>query len=100
MNKNGKAAIMAPPGAPGAATIAIPSVIINGTIVVNEYDISFIINTAVTQLVMVIVLPIKCAVAQNGITKSRILADTPFFSAISKLNGIVAADDCNPTAAK
>ena len=96
--KNGSADIIAPPGAPGAATIAIPKVIINGNMVDKLWGILFIIKTAVTQLVIVIILPAIWIVAQSGTTKSLISSETPLFLAHSTFTGIVAAEDWVPSA--
>ena len=97
-NKKGKALITAPPGAPGAATIAIPSIHKNGNIIENECGIPFNNRTPIIQLVKVIILPDKWIVAHRGTTKSTISGLVPFSIHIEYLLGIVAADDWVPTA--
>ena len=96
--RNGSAVIMDPPGAPGEATIATPSVMINGITVPRLIGSWFIRHTAVAQAVMVIMDPAIWIFAQRGTTKLRICSQTPSFFAHSRLTGIVAAEDCVPRA--
>ena len=100
IGKKGSALIIAPPGAPGAATIAIPNININGINVDIPKSILFIINTATANDVTDIIEPDKWIVAQSGTQNSLISLLTPLFLAHSTLTGIVAADDCVPTAVK
>ena len=60
----------------------------------------FIINTATANDVTDIIEPDKWIVAQSGTQNSLISLLTPLFLAHSTLTGIVAADDCVPTAVK
>ena len=46
------------------------------------------------------ILPAKWIVAHNGTTNSRISGDVPFRFEHSKFIGIVAAEDCVPSAVK
>ena len=57
-------------------------------------------NTPIIQLVNVIILPDKWIVAHKGTTKSTISGVVPFFKPDWMFTGIVAADDCVPTAVK
>ena len=52
-----RAAIIAPPGTPGAATIVIPSIIMNPSISENEDGMPFISITAYAQATILSVLP-------------------------------------------
>lgn len=98
IGKKGKADTMAPPGAPGAATIAIPNTMTKAAIVPIEIGIEYIIKMAVTQDMMVIIEPARWIVAHSGTTKLAICSETPFFRAISTFVGMVAADDWVPAA--
>ena len=100
IGKNGSALIIAPPGAPGAATIAIPNININGNTVENPWSIPFIISTATANDVTDIILPDKWIVAHKGTQNSLISLLTPLFLAHSTFTGIVAAEDRVPTAVK
>lgn len=51
------AAMTAPPGTPGAATIVIPSMRINGNMTEKDVDMPFSIMTAIEQETRVMVLP-------------------------------------------
>ena len=50
------------------------------------------------QATIFIVLPERCIVAHKGITKEATFSATPFFKVCLKVTGIVAADDCVPSA--
>ena len=71
------AAITAPPGTPGAATIVTPSMRINGNMCWNPISDPLSIRIDNEQDVSVIVEPDKWIVAQRGITKSAIPLFTP-----------------------
>ena len=90
--------MIAPPGAPGAATIAIPRTKINAVIDAKSTGNPYMSKTAIDVHVIAIILPAKWMVAPSGTTKFRIVSDTPFFFATSTLTGIVAAEDCVPNA--
>lgn len=87
-----------PPGAPGEATIAMPSVMMNGMTVARLIGSWFIRQTAVAHAVIVIMEPAIWMFAQSGTTKLRIWEHTPSASAHCRLTGIVAAEDCVPRA--
>ena len=93
-----RAAITAPPGTPGAATIVMPSMRTNGSIWPKVTVQPLSIMTAIAQLVSVMVEPDRWIVAHSGITKSAILEAQPFFFVHSSVTGIVAAEDCVPMA--
>ena len=98
MYRKGSAVIIEPPGAPGEATIAMPSVMMNGITVDKLMGRLFIMQTAVAQAVIVIIEPHMWMFAQRGTTKLRISALMPSCSAHLRLTGIVAAEDCVPRA--
>ena len=95
---NPNAAIIAPPGTPGAATIAIPSIKIKPAIIPKEIGIPDISMIAIAQATIFMVLPERCIVAQSGITNAANSRFTPFLIVCSRVTGIVAADDCVPNA--
>ena len=53
---------------------------------------------AIAQATIFIVLPERCIVAHNGITKPARSGRTPFFTVCSKVTGMVAAEDWVPRA--
>ena len=65
-----------PPGAPGEATIAMPSVMMNGMTVARLIGSWFIRQTAVAHAVIVIMEPAIWMFAQSGTTKLRIWEHT------------------------
>ena len=89
-----EAAKIAPQGTPGAATIMMPRIIINGSITENSMSLQLTSITATEQAVMEITLPERCMVEQSGNTKSAILEETPFFLEQSMVIGITATEDC------
>ena len=93
-----RAAITAPPGTPGAATIVMPSIRMKGSICAKVTSQPLSIMTAMEQLVRVMVEPDRWIVAHRGMTKSAILARKPFFLVHSSVTGIVAAEDWVPIA--
>ena len=100
LSKRPKAAIIAPPGMPGAATIVTPSINIKGNRLLKGVAMPFNIMTVIAQLVSVIVLPDKWMVAQRGTANSAIPSSTPFNFACRNVTGIVAAEDWVPMAVK
>src|SRR5690606_16318977 len=94
------AAITAPPGTPGAATMVIPNMKIKGRYVPIVADSPCKNITANEQLTNVIVLPDRWIFANNGIVKSAILSFIFNFFACVRVTGIVAADDWVPKAVK
>ena len=97
---NPSAAIIAPPGTPGAATIAIPSIKIKPAIIPKEIGILDISMIAMAHATIFIVLPERCIVAQSGITNAASSRFTPFLIDCSNVTGIVAAEDCVPNASR
>ena len=72
------AAIIAPPGTPGAATIVMPSMSMNPLKSVVFTGMPLIIIIAIAHAVIFIVLPDRCMVAHKGITKVAMFLPTPF----------------------
>lgn len=72
------AAIIAPPGTPGAATIVMPSMSMNPLKSVVFTGMPLIIIIAIAHAVIFIVLPDRCMVAHKGITKVAMFLLTPF----------------------
>src|SRR5690606_11355704 len=94
------AAMIAPPGTPGAAIMVTPSIQINPANCMKSMGMPCMIMSATTQATIFKVLPDKCIVAQRGITKLAISSLTPAFLAWAKVTGMVAAEDCVPKAVK
>ena len=88
-----KDAIIAPPGTPGAAITVMPNIKMNPAKREKSNGIPCIIIKAKAQATIFSVLPERWIVAQSGMTKPAISADTPFFFVCSKVTGMVAADD-------
>ena len=96
-----RAAITAPPGTPGAATIVIPRSRIN--LIINPHPGNTplcIKKTAVEHDTRVIVLPDKWIVAHKGIAKLTTSSLIFSFLAHFRVTGIVEAEDCVPNAVK
>ncbi len=92
------AAMIAPPGTPGAATMVTPSIMMNPANSpggVGRPDI-YIIATA--QATILSVLPARWIVAHSGTVKPAISGRTPLRRAHCRVTGIVAAEDCVPRA--
>ena len=85
--------MIAPPGTPGAATIVIPSIMMNPAIPAKVTGSPAMYMIAMAQAVIFIVLPERWMVAQRGTTKIAIVSRTPFFTVWASVTGIVAADD-------
>ena len=94
------AAIIAPPGTPGAATIVMPSMKMKPTIVSIGISKPVIIEIANAQAVIFIALPERWIVAHSGMTNPAIDSSTPFLIVCLSVTGIVAADDWVPNAVK
>ena len=95
-----RAAIIAPPGTPGAATIVIPSIIINPLKSANRIGCPLMYRIAIAQAVIFIVLPAKWMVAQSGTVKMAMLSRTPFLMVCANVTGMVAAVMVNVGAAR
>ena len=93
-----KAAMMAPPGTPGAATIVMPSMRMKPLNAAGSSGWPDMRRMAIAQAVIFIVLPERWIVAQRGTVKTAMLSRTPFLSACLSVTGMVAADDCVPNA--
>ena len=91
-----KAAIIAPPGTPGAATIVIPSIMINPLKLEKVTGSPAMIMIAIAQATIFMVLPARWIVAQSGTVKIAIFSRTPFLTACASVTGIVAAEDWVP----
>jgi len=93
-----KAAMIAPPGTPGAATIIIPNMKMNPPMTDRSIECPVIYNSAIEHATIFNVLPARWIVAHNGTVKTAIFSRTPFFSVDAKVTGIVAAEDEVPSA--
>ena len=94
------AAMIAPPGTPGAATIVIASINMKPmkcTMFTGVFEMNI---TARANAVIFIMEPAKWIVAQRGITKLATESDTPFVLACLNETGIVAAEEEVPRAVK
>ena len=100
--KRPNADITAPPGAPGAAIITTPSIIINGNIPNNDGTSIFGDKniTAIAHVTIVIVEPDKWIVAHKGTVKLATSSFTLFALLERSETGIVAALDIVPKAVK
>ena len=93
-------AIMAPPGTPGAATIVIPSIMMNPMNIPKSYGMPCMIMSARAHAVILRVLPDMWIVEQRGITKPATSSETPLRRVCWRVTGMVAAEDCVPRAVK
>ena len=98
--RGASAAMMAPPGTPGAATIIIPSISMNSRNSGNECGIPFIRQTARAQQVIFIALPDRWMVAQRGTVNPATPSLTPLAMLWRRVTGMVAADEDVPRAVK
>lgn len=92
------AAIITPPGTPGAAMAVIPNMNINpeNRYMSNGMPVMSII--AIAQLTIFNMLPGMCMVAHKGITMPANGALTPFLMVCCSVTGMVAALDAVPRA--
>ena len=95
-----RAAMIAPPGTPGAATIVMPSMRMKPDIIWKSYGMFCIIISANAHDTIFIVLPERWMVAQSGMTKPAMSLLTPLLMVWRSVTGMVAADDCVPRAVK
>ena len=72
----------------------------NPITVTKSYDICCIIMSAMAQATIFITLPDMWIVAQRGMTKPAMLLFTPLAIVCRRVTGIVAAEDCVPSAVK
>ena len=98
--KGARAAMMAPPGTPGAATMMMASKRMkwrnNGKSCGSPSSMQMVRAQAVT----FIEEPGMWMVAQSGTVKPATPLSTPFFSLCLKVTGMVAADDAVPNAVR
>lgn len=94
------AAMIAPPGTPGAATMTIPSIVMKCRNVRKSKLISLIRHIVMAQHVIFIAEPDIWIVAHSGTENPATPSDTPFFNVWRIVTGIVAADDDVPSAVK
>ncbi len=78
---NPSAAMIAPPGTPGAAIIVTPNIMMNPAREVKVTGSPDIYMIAIAQAVIFIVLPARWIVAQRGMTKIAMFSRTPFLTA-------------------
>ena len=93
-------AIIAPPGTPGAATIVIPSIQINPTIVRGSTVVPVSIIMASEHDTILSVLPDRWMVAHKGTTKPAMEGEMLFWMVCLRVTGMVAALDDVPKAVK
>lgn len=94
------AAITAPPGTPGAATMQMPSISMKCMKCGNVWGSPLIRHTVRAQHVIFIIEPDRCMVAYRGTQKLAISSLTPFFRVWRSVTGIVAALDDVPSAVR
>ena len=94
------AAIIAPPGTPGAAIIVIPSIQIKPTIVSGSTVVPVSIIIAIEQDTILSVLPERWMVAHRGTTKPAMEGEMLFCMVCLRVTGMVAALDDVPRAVK
>ena len=90
------AAMMAPPGTPGAATIITPNISTKPRNVPNSTGMPCINIKATAQATIFSMLPDMWMLAQSGTTNPATSSSTPFFFTCWSVTGIVAADDDVP----
>ena len=95
-----RAAMIAPPGTPGDATIITASMRIKPMNIVVVKGSPSISISATAQAVIFMQEPLMCIVAHRGIVKLAISSDTPIFTACSFVTGMVAALEDVPRAVK
>ena len=93
-----RAVIIAPPGTPGAATIATANVKINAEYWENDISIPVVYITANEQATILSIEPERLIVAHSGTAKLAIEFLTPFDKVDSSVTGIVAAEEEVPRA--
>ena len=94
------AAMMAPPGTPGAATIMIPSIRMKPRNIPKSKGMPCISISATAQATIFSVLPDRWMVAQSGTLKPAISSLTPLATVCLRVTGIVAAEEEVPRAVK
>ena len=93
-------AIIAPPGIPGAAIMVTPSIAMNSPNDTRLYSPPCMTISANAHATIFSVDPDICIVAHSGTVKPAISSFTPIFIVCRSVTGIVAADDCVPSAVK
>ena len=94
------AAMAAPPGTPGAATMQMPKSTMKWRKSGKSWGRPPIIQTVRAQQVIFIIEPAMWMVAQSGTQKLAISSLTPFFFVCRSVTGMVAALDEVPKAVK
>ncbi len=82
----------------GATKKQIRACVLSEGLTLAGVGIPVMYMTATAQATILRVLPARWMVAQRGTVKPAISGRTPFFNAHCKVTGIVAADDCVPSA--
>ena len=95
-----RAAITAPPGTPGPATMQTASNNMKLRNSGKSCGMPFIRQTVRAQQVIFIIEPGMWIVAQRGIVNPATSSLTPFFLVLSSVTGMVAADDEVPSAVR
>ena len=90
--------MIAPPGTPGAAIIVTPSSRMNPAKVPAGISSPPSIETANAQATIFIIDPERWIVAQSGTTNDASWGRTPSRRVCARVTGMVAADDCVPSA--
>ena len=91
-------AIIAPPGTPGAATMVMASMAMKPANIMASKGMPFTSIIATAQHTIFSVEPDMCMVAHSGTTKPAVSRLTPMRIVRSSVTGMVAADDCVPSA--
>ena len=94
------AAMMAPPGTPGAATMVMPSMKMKPAHCVTETSIPWVRQMAKAKAKIFEVDPARWIVAHSGTVKEATASDTPFFLVWASVTGMVAAEDEVPRAVR
>ena len=92
------AAIMAPPGTPGAATMVMPSMKMKPTHCTADTPSPWVNTMAKAKIFDV--EPARWMVAHSGTVKEATASDTPFLFVCASVTGIVAAEEDVPRAVR
>lgn len=98
--RGARAAMMAPPGTPGAATIMMPSMRMKLMKVRVSWPMPSMRQMASAHEVIFIIDPDMWMVAQRGTVNPAMLSLTPLRMVCLRVTGMVAADDEVPRAVK
>ena len=94
------AAMIAPPGTPGAATIMMPSIRMKPSAMPKVSSAPVRYMTAKANRPIFIIEPDRCTVAHRGMTNPATDSLTPLLRVDFRVTGMVAADDDVPSAVK